>query len=113
MKKIKNYGALIALIYSFFLSIAAHTGSHIPEDEMAAKSQIRPLSIESVERVSISLRPVDVRQSVVSDSEGALIPSYLKVDMEEKSKETQLNKESERLFLSRALATEKYRVLRN
>lgn len=113
MIKIKIYGALIALIYSLFLNIVTYTGDHIPKGEMAAKSQVRQLGIQSVERVSVSLRALDVRQSVVSDSDNTFIPSYLTIDIWEKSKEIKLSTKNERFFLSRSLSTEKYRVLRN
>lgn len=113
MIKIKIYGALIALIYSFFFSIVAHIGNDIPKEEMAARSQVRQVSIQSIEKLSISLRAIDVRASVISDRETTLIPLYLTIDIREKIKVPQLSGKNERVFLSRALSTEKYRVLRN
>lgn len=113
MIKIKIYGALIALIYSFFFSIVAHVGNDIPKEEMAARSQVRQLSIQNVEKVSVSLRTIDVRESVVSDSDSTLMPSYLTIDIKKKTKEPQISIENKRFFSSRSLSTEKYRVLRN
>ena len=113
MIKIKIYGALIAFIYSFFFNIVAHTGDYTPKEEMATRNQVRQVSIQNIEKISVSLRTIDVRQSIVSDNESTLIPLHFINDICEKLKEPLLSIGNERLFLSRTLSTEKYRVLRN